>query len=128
MLDFDNSQISEEDKKAFAEMDHFDELKAEQGYDTVWSIETGIKPLDHAIFTNKPRLVKYKVIKEMGATFDDVTYQTFECMAENGTIGGLWRAAESCFKQAKLELGDWHYFIENFEVQEDGSLSLVTGS
>ena len=128
MLDFDNSQISEEDKKAFAEMDHFDELKAEQGYDTVWSIETGIKPLDHAIFTNKPRLVKYKVIKEMGATFDDVTYQTFACMAENGTIGGLWRAAESCFKQAKLELGDWHYFIEDFEVQEDGSLSLVTGS
>ena len=31
MLDFDNSQISEEDKKAFAEIDHFDELKAEQG-------------------------------------------------------------------------------------------------
>jgi hypothetical protein len=49
-------------------------------------------------------------------------------MAENGTIGGLWRAAESCFKQAKLELGDWHYFIEDFEVQDDGSLSLVTGS
>ena len=128
MLDLDNSQISEEDKKAFAEIDHFDELKAEQGYDTVWSIETGIKPLDHAIFTNKPRLVKYKVIKEMGATFADVPYQTFECMAENGTIGGLWRAAEACFKQAKLELGDWHYFIEDFEVQEDGSLSLVTGS
>ena len=128
MLDFDYSQVSEEDKKAFAEMDHFDALKAEQGYETVWSIETGIVPLDHKIFTNKPRVVKYKVIKEMGATFDDVTYETFTCMAPNGTVGALWTAAESCFKQAKLALGDWHYFIEDFEVQDDGSLQLVTGS
>tara|TARA_A100001388_G_scaffold236555_1_gene190530 strand:- start:34 stop:420 length:387 start_codon:yes stop_codon:yes gene_type:complete len=128
MQDFDNSQISEEDKKMFEEMDHFDALKTEQGYETVWSIETGIRPLDYAIFTNKPRLVTYKCIKEMGATFDDVTYETFTCMAQNGTIGALWTAAESCFKQAKLALGDWHYFIENFEVQDDGSLSLVTGS
>ena len=128
MQDFDNSQISEEDKKMFAEMDHFDALKAKQGYETVWSIETVIRPLDYAIFTNKPRLVTYKCIKEMGATFDDVTYETFTCMAQNGTIGALWTAAESCFKQAKLALGDWHYFIENFEVQDDGSLSLVTGS
>jgi|TARA_A100001388_G_scaffold133171_1_gene98681 hypothetical protein len=128
MSNFDNSQISEEDKKAFAEMDHFDALKAEQGYETVWSIETGIVPLDHKIFTNKPRVVKYKVIKEMGATFDDVTYETFTCMAQNGTVGALWTAAESCFKQAKLALGDWHYFIEDFEVQDDGSLQLVTGS
>ncbi len=97
MSNFDNSQISEEDKKAFAEMDHFDALKA-------------------------------KVIKEMGATFDDVTYETFTCMAQNGTVGALWTAAESCFKQAKLALGDWHYFIEDFEVQDDGSLQLVTGS
>ena len=128
MSNFDNSQISDEDKKAFAEMDHFDALKAEQGYETVWSIETGIVPLDHKIFTNKPRVVKYKVIKEMGATFDDVTYETFTCMAQNGTVGALWTAAESCFKQAKLALGDWHYFIEDFEVQDDGSLQLVTGS
>ena len=128
MSNFDNSQISEEDNKAFAEMDHFDALKAEQGYETVWSIETGIVPLDHKIFTNKPRVVKYKVIKEMGATFDDVTYETFTCMAQNGTVGALWTAAESCFKQAKLALGDWHYFIEDFEVQDDGSLQLVTGS
>ena len=128
MSNFDNSQISEEDKKAFAEMDHFDALKAEQGYETVWSIETGIVPLDHKIFTNKPRVVKYKVIKEMGATCDDVTYETFTCMAQNGTVGALWTAAESCFKQAKLALGDWHYFIEDFEVQDDGSLQLVTGS
>ena len=46
----------------------------------------------------------------------------------DGTVGELWKAAESCFQQAKLAIGDWHYFVEDFEVQEDGSLSLVTGS
>ena len=49
-------------------------------------------------------------------------------MAKDGTIGGLWEAAESCFKQAQLALDDWHIYIEDFEVQDDGTLELVTGS
>ena len=109
------------------EIEHFNDLKAQLGYETVWSIE-GIMPLDKAIFTDKPRVVKYKCIKEMGDTFEDVTYETFTAVAENGTVGALWKAAESCYQQAKLGVGDWHYFIENFEVQDDGSLELVTGS
>ena len=64
----------------------------------------------------------------MGATMDDVTWITFTAVAKNGTIGALWKAAESCFQQAKVAIGDWHIYIENFDVQEDGSLSLVTGS
>ena len=109
------------------EYEHFSDLKDQLGYDTVWSIE-GIRPLDRGLFTDKPRVIKYKCIKEMGATFDDVTYETFTAVAEDGTVGALWKAAESCFQQAKLALGDWHYFIEDFEVQEDGSLQLITGS
>ena len=109
------------------EYEHFSDLKDQLGYDTVWSIE-GIRPLDRRFFTDKPRVIKYKCIKEMGATFDDVTYETFTAVAEDGTVGALWKAAESCFQQAKLALGDWHYFIEDFEVQEDGSLQLITGS
>ena len=109
------------------EIEHFNDLKAQLGYETVWSIE-GIMPLDKAIFTDEPRVVKYKCIKEMGDTFEDVTYETFTAVAENGTVGALWKAAESCYQQAKLGVGDWHYFIENFEVQDDGSLELVTGS
>ena len=110
-------------------MEHFDDLKAELGYETVWSMyDGGNMPLDFALFTDKPRVVTYKCIKEMGATMDDVTWITFTAVAENGTIGALWKAAESCFQQAKVAIGDWHYFIENFDVQEDGSLSLVTGS
>ncbi len=109
------------------EYEHYSDLKDQLGYETVWSIE-GIMPLDKAIFSDKPRVVKYKCIKEMGDTFEDVTYETFTAVAENGTVGALWKAAESCYQQAKLGVGDWHYFIENFEVQDDGSLELVTGS
>ena len=118
-----------EDVDAFElEMEHFDDLKAELGYETVWSMDSGIMNLDQNILTDKARVVTYKCIKEMGATMDDVTWITFTAVAENGTIGALWKAAESCYQQAKLAIGDWHYFVENFDVQEDGSLSLVTGS
>ena len=109
------------------EYEHYSDLKDQLGYETDWTIE-GIMPLDKAINKDKPRVVKYKCIKEMGDTFEDVTYETFTAIAENGTVGALWKAAESCYQQAKLGVGDWHYFIENFEVQDDGSLELVTGS
>ena len=118
-----------EDVDAFElEMEHFDDLKTELGYDTVWSMGEGIMALDHKIFNDKIRVVTYKCIAEMGDTMDDVTWITFTAVAENGTVGALWKAAESCYQQAKLAIGDWHYFVENFEVEEDGSLSLVTGS
>lgn len=110
-------------------MEHFDDLKTELGYETVWSMyDGGTMPLDFALFTDKPRVVKYSCIKEMGDTIDDVTWETFTAVAENGTIGALWKAAESCYQQAKTALGDWHYFIEDFDLQDDGTLKLVTGS
>ena len=46
----------------------------------------------------------------------------------NGTVGELWKAAENCYQQAKAAVGDWHYFIEDFQLQDNGSLSLTTGS
>ena len=118
-----------EDVDAFElEMEHFDDLKAELGYTTTWSMDSGIMNLDTNIFSDKTRVVTYKCIKEMGATMDDVTWITFTAVAMNGTVGELWKAAENCFQQAKAAIGDWHYFVEDFELQEDGSLSLVTGS
>ena len=117
-----------EDVDAFElEYEHYSELKAELGYDTVWSMDSGIMNLDQNIFSDKARVVTYKCIKEI-KSMNDVTYITFTAVAENGTVGALWKAAESCFQQAKLAIGDWHYFVEDFELQEDGSLSLVTGS
>ena len=118
-----------EDVDAFElEYEHYSELKAELGYDTVWSLDSGIMNLDQNIFSDKMRTVTYKCISEMGDTMDDVTWMTFTAVAENGTVGALWKAAEECFQLAKKTLGDWHYFVENFELEEDGSLSLVTGS
>jgi len=118
-----------EDVDAFElEIEHYNDLKWQQGYETSWSMDNGIMNLEDAIFTNKPRIVSYKVISHMGDSLADVEWQTFTCMAKDGTVGGLWAAAESCFKQAKLALGDWHYFIEDFTVLDDGNLELVTGS
>ena len=108
--------------------EHFDDLKAQQGYQTVWSMSDTALPLDFAIFSDKPRIVTYKCIKNMSNSGHAVEWQTFTCMAKDGTIGGLWAAAESCFKQAQLALDDWHIYIEDFEVQDDGTLELVTGS
>ena len=122
------NEVKFEDVDAFElEYEHYSELKAELGYETVWSMDSGIMNLDQNIFSDKARVVNYKCIKEI-KSMDDVTYITFTAVAENGTIGALWKAAESCYQQAKLAIGDWHYFVENFELQEDGSLSLVTGS
>ena len=117
-----------EDVDAFElEMEHYDELKDELGYETVWSMDLGILNLDQKILTDKARVVTYKCIKEI-KSMNDVTYITFTAVAEDGTVGALWKAAESCYQQAKLAIGDWHYFVENFDVQEDGTLELVTGS
>lgn len=122
------NDVKFEDVDAFElEYEHYSELKAELGYDTVWSMDSGIMNLDQKIFSDKARVVTYKCIKEI-KSMDDVTWITFTAVAENGTVGALWKAAESCFQQAKLAIGDWHYFVENFELQEDGSLSLITGS
>jgi len=110
------------------ENEHWNDLKEQQGYQTSWSLFQGIMPLEQEIFTNKPRIVSYKVISHLGDSLADTEWQTFTCMAKDGTVGGLWAAAESCFIQAQLALGDWHYFVEDFEVQEDGTLELVTGS
>ena len=118
-----------EDVDAFElEMEHFDDLKAELGYDTTWSMGSGVMALDQKIFSDKIRVVTQKCIAEMGDTMDDVTWMTFTAVAMNGTVGELWKAAENCFQQAKAALGDWHYFVEDFDVQEDGTLELVTGS
>ena len=124
----DNMEMSAEDKAFEAEMNHYDRLKLKFGFETVWSLSSGILQEDQMIFQDKPYVVKYKVIKEMGATMDDVTWETFTAVAKNGSVKELWAAAESCYQQAKLAVGDWHYFVENFDVKDDGTLDLVTGS
>ena len=124
-----NSALKYEDVDAFElQYEHYNELQNSLGYETVWSMDMSPVPLDHAILTAKPRLVTYSCIAEMGESMDDVTWKTFTAVAEDGTVGALWKAAESCYQQAKAIVGDWHYFVEDFDLQDDGSLKLVTGS
>jgi hypothetical protein len=124
-----NSALKYEDVDVFElQYEHYNELQKSLGYETVWSMDMAPVPLDHAILTAKPRLVTYSCIAEMGESMDDVTWKTFTAVAENGTVGALWKAAESCYQQAKAIVGDWHYFVEDFDLQDDGSLKLITGS
>ena len=126
---FNNKAAKHEEDTFIQEREHWDNLRNDLGYETILDLQdVGMMPLDKKIFKDKPYVVNYKCIKEMGATFDDVTWITFTAVAKNGTVGELWKAAESCYQQAKLAVGDWHTFIEDFEMQDDGSLSLVTGS
>ena len=124
----DNMEMSAEDKAFEAQMDHYDAMKQKFGFETVWSLSSGILQADQMIFQDKPYVVKYKVIAEMGDTMDDVTWETFTAVAKNGSVKELWTAAESCFQQAKLAVDDWHYFVEDFALQNDGTLELITGS
>ena len=46
-----------EDVDAFElEYEHYSELKAELGYETVWSVDSGIMNLDQKIFSDKARV------------------------------------------------------------------------
>lgn len=115
-------------------MDHFFAMQQELGMSTVWSMyDMGPKGSDFAIFTDKFRKVTYTFVRPDATSeelYDDLKNGTNTAMAQvssfavNGTIKALWAAAESCIKQS----GTHHSYIEDFDVQEDGSLDLVTGS
>ena len=93
-------------------MRHFDELRDELNMDS---------------------RVVYTVVRP-GATQDDLwadlmdsgkrTEAEVSAFAASGSVQDLWAAANSCIKQS----GTHHHYIENFELQDDGTLSLETGS
>ena len=106
-------------------MDYFDNKRTELGYDTVWSIYDGNLKLEDSVFTDKPWLVTYKFLVSSNASA--LAWEQVTATATDGTIGGLWKAAENIYQQAKA-LGDWHYFVEDFKTEDDGSFTLIMGS
>jgi len=115
-------------------MEHFDDMRAELKLDTVWDIYDGeALSADHALFSKKMRKVVYEFILPE-ATLEDIQADLADggkrasaqvsSWAVDGTVKNLWIAANSCIKQS----GTHHSYIENFEILEDGSLDLVTGS
>ena len=115
-------------------MNHFVDMQEELDMNTNWSIyDMGPKGSDFAIFSDKVRKVTYEFVRSDSTVEElmaDLADGGKRCTAQvssfavNGTIKALWAAAESCIKQS----GTHHSYIEDFEVQEDGSLELVTGS
>ena len=115
-------------------IEHFDDMQQELGMSTVWSMwDGGTMSEDHAIFTPQMRRVVYEFVRD-DATSEEI-YADLEdggkrsmaqvsSFAVDGTVKSLWAAAESCIKQS----GTHHSFIEDFQMQDDGSLALVTGS
>ena len=111
-------------------MNYFAGVRDAMNYDTVWSIYEA----EHAgtqIFTDKVRRVFYRFYTK-DVTTEQLISNTAQ-MAEvstsiaGGSVRDLWAAAEELFQQAKAA-GDWHYFIEDFKMQDDGSLELTMGS
>ena len=114
--------------------EHFEDLRQELGYNSVWSIwDFGVKGLDFQVFAKSAIRIRYQFVREDATTAElvaDMNDGGKRSMAEvtsiavTGDIAGLWRAAEACIKQS----GTHHRYIEDFEFAEDGTLMLITGS
>jgi len=130
----ENVQYDAETLEFLEICDHFSALQNELGYDSIWSIDdAGKVGLDFKIFSDKQRLVRYEYIRD-DATQEELMLDMKDggkrasaevtMFAIDGSIKSLWFAAESCIRQS----GTHHRYIEGFDVCEDGSLELVTGS
>jgi len=130
----ENVQYDAETLEFFANCDHFTALQNELGYQSIWSIyDAGQVGLDFEILNKKSRLVRYEYVRP-DATSAELLLDMQDggkrasaevtMLAVDGSIKSLWFAAESCIRQS----GTHHRYIEGFDVNEDGSLELITGS
>ena len=131
MLDMMFEDVSQEelDDEVLGEtIDHFIAMQEELGMNSQWSIyDGGMMDADAQIFKDKQYLVKYQYIQN-GYSLEDIqngrAWAEVTMFAPSGSIKHLWFAANSCIKQS----GTHHSYIEDFEMQDDGTLALVTGS
>jgi hypothetical protein len=100
------------------------------GFETVWSMWEWTD-IDQDILRPGVRRVCYQFYSA-DVTVEQLTSGTAEMIevsafAASGSVRDLWTAAESCYQQAKAQ-GDWHKFIEDIEMRDDGSYELTMGS
>ena len=113
-------------------MEYWNDMKDELNVKSIWSIhEAG--NIDSVIFSKRMRKVTYEFVRpdatseELEADLRDGGKRAsaeVSSWAIDGTVKSLWHAADSCISQS----GTHHMYIEDFEMQEDGTLSLTTGS
>ena len=56
----------------------------------------------------------------MGDSYDEVVWKTISATAASGSVKDLWKAADDLI----LASGTHHVYIEDFDVQKDGTLSV----
>lgn len=109
---------------------YWDEQREAMGFETVWSmwefadieqniLRDGVKRICYTFYAQDATVEQL-----MNGTAQRIEVSTY---AASGSVRDLWAAAESCYQQAKA-LGDWHKFIEDLELREDGSWELTMGS
>jgi hypothetical protein len=117
--------------QAMQDIRYWADKQDELGFVSRWSLGEGTR-METKIFTDKYRAITYSVIAK-DSTFDELwegtaKKVTFSTIAKNGTVAELYRAGETLIQSAMAQEGDWHIFIEDFVMQEDGSLAMTTGS
>jgi hypothetical protein len=122
-------EVFQEDQ-VMEKIQYWDAQREELGFETVWSMWEW-SDIDQNILTPGVRRVCYQfygkdvtVEQLMSGTAGMTEVSAF---AASGSVRDLWTAAESCYQQAKLQ-GDWHYFIEDIVMRDDGSFELTMGS
>ena len=108
---------------------YWDAQQAAQGFETTWSIWEADN-IDQTIFQEKSHRVFYRFIRgdaTMKEIQNDTAWVEVSAFTAGGTVRDFWRAAESCFQQAKQQ-GDWHTYIEDFDATLENGFELVMGS
>jgi hypothetical protein len=108
---------------------YWDAQQQEQGFETVWSLWE-CEDIDQTIFQEKSHRVFYRFIRgdaTMEEIQNDTAWVEVSAFTAGGTVRDFWRAAESCYQQAKQQ-GDWHKFIEDFDASIENGFELVMGS
>jgi hypothetical protein len=100
------------------------------GYDTVWSMWE-FNDINQNVLKPGSKRVCYTFYAETSTVEELMSGKAqrieVSAIAASGKVRDLWTAAEICYQKAKLQ-GDWHKFIEDIELRDDGSWELTMGS
>jgi hypothetical protein len=107
------------DAELFAKIDMFRDVQDRERFSTVWSIHE-VDDIDSKV-PLKNQIGRKLVFNYWNRGFKDKQVMT---TIKGETWLDMWRAADELI----VESGDFHIFIENFVMQEDGSFELICGS
>jgi hypothetical protein len=107
------------DTELFAKIDAFRAVQDREGFSTVWSIHEVTDIEDKVPLKNQ--VGRKVVFNYWDKNFNDKKVET---TIKGETWLDMWRAAN----ELVVTSGDFHIFVENFVMQEDGSFELICGS